>query len=122
MAAAILNQGKTAIRDSLKTLISHIGVSTDSTAFSATQTELNPGGGTNLIKASSETNVDDFTFDAQISIDGDTEFTGNSIRTIGALDGSAAGDALTRTVRSAIGVEAGDLFTIGLRFQVQDNS
>lgn len=126
MAAAILNQGKTAIRDSLKTLVTHVGVSTNSTAFNATQTELNPGGtGTNLIKASTDTNTgaNNDQFDATISIDGTTEFTGLTINTIGILDGATATDAISRSVRSAgIGVQAGDSFTIGVRVLVQDNS
>ena len=126
MAAALLNQGKTAIRDSLKTLISNVGVSTDATAFAATQTTLNPSGtGTNLIKAATKTDVDTFTFDATITIDGTTEFTGLSIMTIGALNGALATNALSRSVRGAglgIGVQAGDSFTIGVRAQVQDNS
>lgn len=124
MPAAILNQGRTAIRDSLKTLITHVGVSTDSTAFAATQTALNPSGsGTNLIKTSTETDVDLSTFDATMTIDGTTEFTGLVINTIGVLSGSAASNALTRSVRSVgIGVQAGDTFTIGLRVAVADNS
>lgn len=124
MPAAILNQGRTAIRDSLKTLITHVGVSTDATAFLATQTAINPSGaGTNLIKASTEADVDAFTFDAQISINGDTEFTGQNIATISVLNGSAASNALTRTLRTqTIGVQAGDLFTVGVRVQAQDNS
>jgi hypothetical protein len=124
MAAAIVNQGKTAIRDSLKTLITHIGVSTDNTAFSAAQTALNPSGsGTNLIKASTEADVDTSTFDASISINGTTEFTGLVINTIGLMNGSAASNVLSRSVRSAgIGVQGGDVFTIGVRVQVQDNS
>jgi hypothetical protein len=124
---ALLNQGKTAIRDSLKTLVTHVGVSTDSTAFSAAQTTLNPGGGTNLIKTATETNVTvtstDDAFDAVMTINGSSEFTGLTIRTIGLLNGSSASNALLRRVRTAgIGVEAGDVFTIGVRIQVQDNS
>lgn len=123
MAAAILNQGFTAIRNQLKQLITHVGVSTDSTAFNANQTTLNPGGGTNLIKTSTETDVDFRTFDAQISINGDTEFTNQTINTIGVLQGPNPTDALTRTVRTGpIGVQPGDLFTIGVRIQNQDNS
>lgn len=124
--AAILDQGKTAIRDSLKTLISHIGVATDTTAFSGAQTALDPangGAGNYLIKASTEADVDANTFDATISINGDTEMTGKAIATIGAMNGSARTNALTRTVRSqTIGVQAGDSYTIGVRVQVQDNS
>lgn len=126
MAAAILNQGKSAIRDSLKTLITHVGVSTDATAFAATQTALNPSGaGTNLIKTSTETNtgVNGDQFDATITIDGTTEFTNQTINTIAVLNGAAASNALTRSVRTAgIGVQAGDSFTIGVRFRVEDNS
>lgn len=126
MPAAILQQGKTAIRDSLKTLISHIGVSTDQTAFAIGQTQINPSGaGTNLIKASTETDVDANTFDATISINGTTEFTGLVINTIAAHNGAANTNALTRSVRGAglgIGVQAGDLFTVGVRAAVADNS
>lgn len=123
MALAILNQGKLAIRNSLKTLITHGAVTTDGTAFNLTQTTVNPGGGTNLIKAATNTDVDNNTFDSQISIDGTTEFTGLSIATICALNGAAATNALTRVVRTGtIGVQSGDLFTIGSRVQVQDNS
>lgn len=125
MPAALLNQGRTSVRDSLKTLVSHVGVSTDATAFAATQTTLNPGGGTNLIKAASKADVDTFTFDATMTIDGSTEFTGQSIMTVGALNGPAATNALSRSVRGTglgIGVQAGDVFTIGVRAQVQDNS
>lgn len=127
MSAAILTQGKTAIRDSLKTLVTHIGVSDDTAAFSAGQTTLNPTGGatTNLIKTSSEADVDATTFDATISIDGTTEFTNKVINTIGLMNGSAATNALSRSVRGAglgIGVQAGDTFTIGIRVAVEDNS
>jgi hypothetical protein len=124
MALAILNQGKTAIRDALKTLITHVGITTDGTAFAATQTALNPSGsGTNLIKAATKTDVDANTFDAQMSIDGTTEFTNQTINCISIQNSSAASNALTRVVRTAgIGVQSGDAFTIGVRVQVQDNS
>lgn len=121
---AIVNQGLTAIRNSLKTLITHVGISTDSTAFSATQTALNPSGaGTNLIKAATDVDVDFRTFDSSISVDGTTEFTGLNINTIGALNGSAASNVLSRSLRTnPIGVQSGDVFTIGVRVQAQDNS
>lgn len=126
MSAAILNQGKTAIRDSLKTLVTYVGLSTDSTAFSATQTALNPSGsGTNLIKAATNTNSgsNNDQFDATITVNGTTEFTGLVINTISIQNGSAAANALSRSVRTAgIGVQAGDSFTIGIRVLVQDNS
>ena len=121
---AILNQGKTAIRDSLKTLITHVAVAEDNTAFSATQTAVNPSNtGGVLIKPSTETDIDAFTFDAQLSINGDTEFTNQTIFTISVLDGSTRTDALTRSVRTqGIGVQAGDTFTVGARITVEDNS
>ncbi len=121
--AAILDQGATAIRDALKTLVSHVGLSTDQTAFSAAHTSLSPGGGTELIKASSEANVDATTFDATIDVDGSIEFTNQTIWTIGLMDGAASGDAMSRSVRTqGIGVQAFDIFTVGVRVAVQDNS
>lgn len=124
--AAILDQGKTAIRNSLKTLISHVGVATDQTAFAANQTALDPanGGAANiLIKAATEVDVDGATFDATTTINGDTEFTDKTIWTIGVLNGSARTDALTRTKRTqGIGVQAGDSYTVGARLKVEDNS
>lgn len=126
MAQAILTQGLTALRDSLKTLVTHVGVATDQTAFSAGQTALDPanGGASNfLIKTSSEVNVDSVTFDASMSIDGDSEFTGKAIYTVGILNGSGRTAALSRSVRGSglgIGVQAGDSFTIGARVVVSD--
>lgn len=124
LAAALLTQGRTDLRNQAKTLVTHVGVSTDSTAFAASQTRLDPTGtATNLIKTSTETDVDGDTFDATMSIDGTTEFTGSTIRTIGLLKGSAATDAICRIVRSVgIGVESGDSYTIGVRVKVEDNS
>lgn len=126
MAASILNQGLTDIRDSISTKVTYVGVSTDSTAFSASQTRLDPTGtATNLIKSSTSENVDFQTVDEKITINGDSEFTNSAIMTIGALKGSAATDCITRSVRGTglgIGVQAGDQFTIGVRFKVEDNS
>lgn len=128
---AILDQGKTAIRDALKTLVTHVGVAVDSTAFNGTQTVIDPAGDVSadrLIKASSEANVDASTFDATITIDGTTELTNKSIHTISLMNGSVRTAALTRTVRQAvgpdlgIGVIAGDSHTVGVRCQTQDNS
>ena len=122
MAAALLDQGKTAIRDSLKTLITHVGISTDSTAFSAAQTALNPSGaGTNIIKASTETNVDGNTFDASCTITS-ADGTG-SFRTVGILNGAAASNALSRSVRTnGIGIDSGDTYTVTVRVTVSDAS
>lgn len=122
MAAAILNQGKTAIRDSLKTLVTHVGLSTDATAFAATQTALNPSGsGTNIIKAATKTDVAFDTADATITVTS-ADGTGN-FATVSVQNGSAASNALTRSVRaSTIGIQAGDTYTVAVRFAVQDNS
>lgn len=126
MPAAIVTQGKTSIRDALKTLITHVGVSEDSTAFSAAHTTIDPAGdvaASRLIKASTEVDVDASTFDATMTITGSTEFTGKTIRTVSILGGATRADILTRTVRSGpIGVQAGDVFTIGVRVAVEDNS
>lgn len=122
MPAALLDQGKTAIRDSLKTLVSHVGISTNSTAFAGSQTELNPGGtGTNIIKASGEADVDGSTFDASITVTS-ADGTG-SFRTVGILDGSAATDAISRSVRTnGIGIDTGDTYVVSVRVAVEDNS
>lgn len=142
MAAAILTQGLTAIRDQLKTLVSHICVSDDSSAFAVGQVGINPNAtGTSAhIGASTEADQGAATFDASITIDGTTQFTGKSIFAIGLAKGlgvrSATGsggthtggaivgtDCLSRSVRSlGIGVQAGDTFTIAVRVTVVDNS
>lgn len=142
MPAAILNQGKTAYRDSLKTLITHVTVSDDNTVFSATHTGINPAAAATSthVEAATDTDVDTNTFDSTITIDGTTEFTGKQIWAVGVAKGTAirqatgAGgthtgggtvgtDTLTRAVRAlSIGVQSGDVFTLGVRSQVQDNS
>lgn len=142
MPAAILDQGKTAIRDSLKALITHVVVSDDQTAFAANQTGINPGGAATSthVEAATDADVDSSTFDSTITITGATEFTNKVIYSIGVAKGtavrSAAGsggthsgggtvgtDTLTRSVRTlGIGVQDGDTFTLGVRSQVQDNS
>lgn len=142
MAAAILNQGKTSIRDSLKTLITHVCVSDDTAAFGATQTGINPTAAATSthVEAATDADVDGNTFDSTITITGVSEFTDKSIFSIGVSKGvgvrSATGaggthtggsvvgtDAITRSVRTlGIGVQSGDTFTIGVRTQVQDNS
>lgn len=130
MAAAILDIGKTIIRDALRNVagnfITHVGVSSDSTAFAANQTALDPGGaGTNLIKAATFTVVAFDTLDVTITMDAavDTGFVGNSVRTIGLMKGNTRTDVISRSVRSlGIGFQTGDVYTIGVRYQVQDNS
>lgn len=122
---AMFNRWRTAIRDAEKTRITHIILSDDSVAFSPTQTTANPTGGSTvtLIKTSSESDVDAFTFDATITVNGNTELTNKNIFTIAPADGGAATNALGRIVRTQpIGVQAGDTFTIGVRFSVVDNT
>lgn len=121
MAASLLQQGSQAIRDALKSLVSHVGISTDSTAFADTQTTLSPGGGTNIIKASTEADVDYRTFDASATITS-TDGTG-SFRTVGVLNGAAATNALSRSVRTnGIGIDTGDTYVVTVRVRVTDAS
>jgi len=126
MPAAIYTVGKTAIRDLLKTGFSpSIGLSDDNTPFAASQTSVNPAGGTTtaLVKTATIANVDDSTYDATISVNGTTELTGKNIWSISACTSNAANAAKSRTVRAnSIGVQAGDLYTIGLRIGTADNS
>lgn len=142
MAAAILDQGKTAIRDALKSLISHVALSDDQTAFAANQTGINPGAAATSthVEAATDADVDGATFDSTITVTGATEMTNKYIYSIGVAKGaavrSAAGsggthtgggtvgaDTLSRSVRTlGIGVESTDTFVIGVRTQVQDNS
>ena len=144
MPAAILTQGKTSIRDSLKTLITHIVVSDDSAAFAVGDTGINPTAGSTSthVEAATDTDVDASTFDSTITITGASEFTNKSIMSIGVAKGtairSATGsggthtgggtvgtDTISRSVRSAglgIGVQSGDTHQIGVRTAVADNS
>jgi hypothetical protein len=83
-------------------------------AFADGQTVIDPTAGTNLIKAAPRPMSTATPSDATMSINGDTEFTGQNIRTIGVLNGALRTDILTRTVRTlGIGVQAGDVYTIG---------
>lgn len=131
MALAILQQGKTAIRDAVATLITHIAVTDDGTAFSISHTVANPAAGatTVLTKAASQTVVDANTMDETITITGATEFTGKVINCICAAKGTgttgAGTDTLSRTPRTAglgIGVQSGDIYTIGVRTTTTDAS
>ena len=40
---AILDQGETAIRDAVKSLVTHVVISDDTTTFASTHTGINPG-------------------------------------------------------------------------------
>lgn len=144
MPAAILDQGKTAIRDALKSLVTHVVVSDDTAVFSGSQTGINPTAGATSthVEAATDTDVDGSTFDSTITITGASEFTGKVINSIGVAKGtgirSATGsggthtgggtvgtDTISRSVRSAglgIGVQSGDTHVIGVRTAVQDNS
>lgn len=122
--AAIHQQGRTAAKEHLRTLITHVGVSDDQTAFGDGQTRLDPTGtANNLILAATNTSVDGNVDDYTINVTS-ANFGGNFIYTIGAQEGSDATDNLSRSVRTnAIGVEtAGDDFTVGVRLTVSDQS
>jgi hypothetical protein len=128
MAAAILTQGFTQVVTAISDLVSHVAVTEDQTAFNAAQTVMNPDGTSDVLtKAASTTQVNASTVNKEITITGATEFTDQYINAIGACSGTAttgAGtDTLTRTVRSfGIGVQDGDIFTIGVQLVVEDNS
>lgn len=121
---AIHSQGINKILVRLRGLLTHVGVSTDSTAYAIGQTRLDPTAtGTNLIAAATQTNVNNSTDDYTINVTS-ANFGGNNIRTIGAMDGASATNNISRSVRAnGIGVEpAGDNFTIGVRAVVTDQS
>ena len=131
MPAALLAQGKTAIRDVIATLITHIAVTDDSTAFVITQTVANPAGGATVVltKACAATVVDANTVDELITITGASEFTGKVINGVcsakGTLTTGSGTDTLSRIPRASglgIGVQAGDIYTIGIRTVTEDNS
>ncbi len=121
--AAIHNEGLNKILVHLRTLVTHVGVSTDSTAFGTGDTDLSPGAGTDLILSATNANVDNDTDDYTISVTS-ANFGGNTIFTIGAMDGATSTDSVSRSVRTnGIGVEAaGDSFTVGVRLSVSDQS
>lgn len=120
---AYLQQGLTAIRNSIKSLITHVGVTDDGAAFNAEHTTLNPTGAptTNFIGAATKTDVDFQTADYSFVVTS-ANFGGKFIRAIGVLSGSAATAALSRAVRTlALGVEAAnDTLTIAVRIKDQD--
>ena len=121
-------RGLVTIRDLLKTgFAPSIGLSDDSAAFAVTQTTLNPTGGAtvSLVKTGTIANVNDTTFTSTISVNGTTELTGKVINTIGPCTSNVNTAAQGRVVRGAglgIGVQAGDLYTIGLQVAAADNS
>ncbi len=132
MAAAILNQGKTSIRDNLKAIFLRVAVSDDSVAFAASQTTVNPTAGATVVlnkvaTATDQTGIDLFTTDYTITLDAavDTTFVGKVINTISICTGAAATTAISRIVRASglgIGFTTGDVYTVGVRSIAQDNS
>ncbi|HWH13175.1 MAG TPA: hypothetical protein VNT51_00395 [Miltoncostaeaceae bacterium] len=124
MPRAILDAGLADLRNAVKARWTHLGVATDTTAFAAGQTALDPAnvGATNLlIKPATWTDVDGTTADATITVNGTSELTGRTLFTEGLLTSSARTAAVARVVRPVgIGVAAGDTFTIGLRVKVTD--
>lgn len=130
---AIHQQGRDILRKALKGTaghaVTHLGVATDATAFADNQTTIDPangGAGNFLIKAATLTDADAgavIQTDVTITINGDNEFTGKDIKTIALQKGLLRADNISRTLRnSVIGVQAGDLHTIGVRLRVEDNS
>jgi hypothetical protein len=122
--AAITDPGLNKALVHMRTLLTNVGVSTDQTAFSSSDTDLSPNAGsTDLISAATVTNVTNNIDDYTISVTS-ANFGGNTIFTIGAMDGSASSDNVSRSVRTnGIGIEtSGDAFTIGFRLTVSDQS
>jgi hypothetical protein len=126
MATALPTKGLGKLRDAVGAKTDHVGISTNSTAFSLSDTVINPGGtGTNLIKTSTVVNVagSDTDVDVTMTVAGSTEFTDLQIWTISLLDGPNAADIISRYVRTvSIGVQAGDLFDIGARVGISEKT
>src|SRR3990167_10524201 len=142
MSAALLTQGKTSLRDSVKTLVSHVVVSDDSAAFAVGNTGINPTAGSTSthVEASTDSDVDASTADFTITINGATEMTNKSIFSIGVAKGTAirqatgsggthtgggtvGTDTISRSVRTlGIGIESTDTYTLSVRGAVEDNS
>jgi hypothetical protein len=130
MAASIYTNGLNAVVTAVSGLVTHVAISTDSTAFAVGQTVMNPSGsGTVRVEAATTTVVDAVTVDKTITITGTDEFTDLTINSIGFLKGTAATgggtDTLGRIVRGAglgIGVQSGDVFVVGCRLSITDQS
>lgn len=143
-AAAFLTQGLTERRNAFKTLVTHLTVSDDTTAFSAAHTGINPGAAATSthVETVSEADVDGITVDFSCTVVGASEFTGKVINCIGLSKGlgvrSATGsggthtggaivgtDTISRSLRPAglgIGVASGDTYTLTVRDVEEDNS
>lgn len=119
--SAFLRQGLTTIRDAIKGVITHIGVTDDPAEFDALDTALNPDDGDVYIASATKTNVDfqtaDYTFVVTSANFGDKDITA-----IGLLTGSDPSNAVSRSVRTrTLGIEAAnEQMTITVRLQSQD--
>ena len=131
MAAAILTQGLTAVVSAVSALVTYVAVTDDSVAFAVGQTVVNPTAGTTtvLTQAATTTVVNATTVNKTVTITGATQFTGKVINCISAAKGTgttgAGTDTLTRSVRGAglgLGVQSGDVFTVGVQLVVADAS
>ncbi len=120
---AFLKTGLTDVRDAIKALITHVGVTDDGAAFDDDHTRLNPteGATSNYIAAATKTDVDFRTVDYQFVVTS-ANFGGKFVRAIGILKGAAATDAISRSVRTlALGIEPqNETLTIAVRVQDQD--
>jgi hypothetical protein len=122
--AAITNQGLNKALIHMRTLLTSVGVSTDQTAFSASDTDLSPNAGSSdLIQTATVLNVSNAVDDYTMAVNS-ANFGNQTIFTIGAMDGTTSADNVSRSVRTnGIGVEAaGDSFIIGFRLTVSDQS
>jgi hypothetical protein len=122
--AAITNQGLNKSLIHMRTLLTSVGVSTDQTAFSVSDTDLSPNAGsTDLIQTATVLNVSNAVDDYTMAVNS-ANFGNQTIFTIGAMDGTTSADNVSRSVRTnGIGVEsAGDSFIIGFRLTVSDQS
>lgn len=117
MPGAYLSQGITGIRDAVAAKHTHVGLSTDTTPFSAGQTTLSPGGGTEIIKPATVENVSSTTTDHKVTVTGGAGNDGvGAFSTVGVLEGAAASTAASRSVRTySIGVDEGDVVTVAVR-------
>ena len=133
--ATILNRELTNQRNATRDRVTHVGLTTDGTAFVPAQTNLSPAGGspTEVIKAATKVDEDadgnpsTLRFVASISINGTTDLGGTptGFRTVAALDGPDATDVLTRDVRdpaAPIGVQDAETVTVGVEFVHADGA
>tara|TARA_R110000850_G_scaffold91270_2_gene193828 strand:+ start:2060 stop:2434 length:375 start_codon:yes stop_codon:yes gene_type:complete len=122
--AAITNSGLNKSLIHMRTLLTHVGISTDQSVFNVNDTDLSPNvGATDLIQTATVLNVSNAVDDYTMAVNS-ANFGGNTIYTIGAMNNSTSADNVSRSVRTnGLGVEAaGDEFIIGFRLTVSDQS